>query len=361
MAPVKIGQETTVLVTGGAGFIGSALVRHLLAESEARVVNVDKLTYAASPVAVAQATDHPRYRLERVDICDGAALRHVFETHKPDLVFNLAAETHVDRSIDAPAEFIQTNLVGTFKVLQESLRHWRSLSPAKHAAFRMLHVSTDEVYGSLLTEGSFSEQSSYAPNSPYSASKAGADHLVRAWHATYGLPALVTNCSNNFGPYQFPEKLIPHIITRALTGQTLPVYGDGKNVRDWLHVDDHVRALITVITTGRLGETYNIGARSERTNLAVVEAICAILNQIDPVAKSRHSLIAFVEDRPGHDHRYAIDPTKIERDLGWRPRKTFETGLDETVRWYLDNRAWWQVILERGYAQKRVGLAANSL
>jgi dTDP-glucose 4,6-dehydratase len=351
----------TILVTGGAGFIGSAVVRHLLAQGNASVVNVDKLTYAANLNSIPQASASPRYQFAQVDICNGREIRRLFEAHQPDALLNLAAESHVDRSIDDPGAFIQTNVVGTFTLLQESLRYWRGLDGARRDRFRFLHVSTDEVYGTLPAEGLFSEASPYAPNSPYSASKAGSDHLVRAWHETYGLPSMVTNCSNNYGPYQFPEKLIPLMIIRGLEGQPLPVYGDGMNIRDWLHVDDHVRALLTVLARGRPGETYNVGARSERTNLTLVHAICDLLDQHVPSAngRSRRDLIAFVSDRPGHDRRYAIDPTKIERELGWTPRESFESGLASTVHWYLDNRGWWRDILQGGYRTDRIGVAAE--
>jgi dTDP-glucose 4,6-dehydratase len=351
-------RGAVVFVTGGAGFIGSAVVRHLLDDTEACVVNIDKLTYAANLDSIPQTAGHARYRFAQVDIGDGPALRKLFEQHRPQAVMNLAAESHVDRSIDAPAPFIETNVAGTFTLLQEALRHWRLLDRAAQARFRFHHISTDEVYGSLGPRGLFDEATPYAPNSPYSASKAASDHLVRAWQKTYGLPTIVTNCCNNYGPYQFPEKLIPHIIIKALAGEPLPVYGDGGNVRDWLHVEDHARALSLVVERGSAGETYNVGARSERRNIDVVEAICALLDEIEPAAAgARARLITFVPDRPGHDRRYAIDPGKIERELGWRAGETFESGLAKTLRWYLGNRRWWQAILARGYKTERVGLA----
>ena len=351
-------RGAVIFVTGGAGFIGSAVVRHLLDDTEAAVVNIDKLTYAANLDSIPQAAGHPRYRFAQVDIADGMALRRLFDEHRPQAVMNLAAESHVDRSIDAPAAFIGTNVVGTFTLLQEALRHWRALDRAAQARFRFHHISSDEVYGSLGAQGLFTETTPYAPNSPYSASKAGSDHLVRAWRETYGLPTIVTNCSNNYGPWQFPEKLIPHIIIKALASEPLPVYGDGGNVRDWLHVEDHARALSLVVERGTVGETYNIGARGERRNIEVVRAICALLDAIEPAAAgTRERLITFVPDRPGHDRRYAIDPSKIERELGWRAGESFESGLAGTVRWYLDNRRWWEGILARGYKAERLGLA----
>jgi dTDP-glucose 4,6-dehydratase len=353
---------STVFVTGGAGFIGSALVRHLLDRTGVFVVNIDKLTYASNLASIPQATaGHPRYAFARADICNSQALRALFERYRPAAVMNLAAESHVDRSIDGPGEFIQTNIVGTFTLLQEALRHWRSLAGAAKDDFRFLHISTDEVYGSLGAEGLFTETTAYAPNSPYSASKASSDHLVRAWHETYGLPTLVTNCSNNYGPYHFPEKLIPHIIIRGLGGESLPVYGDGRNVRDWLYVDDHARALALVLDRGRVGDTYNVGGRNERQNLQVVHTICDLLDEMRPRAgSSRRELITFVADRPGHDRRYAIDAGKLESELGWRAEENFETGLAKTVRWYLDNEAWWRAILDRGYKANRIGLVQQA-
>jgi dTDP-glucose 4,6-dehydratase len=349
-------RNAVVFVTGGAGFIGSAVVRHLLDDTEAYVVNIDKLTYAASLDSIPQAVDNPRYLFAQVDICSGPALRRLFEQHRPQYVMNLAAESHVDRSIDGPGEFIQTNIVGTFTLLQEALHYWRGLGHGARASFRLHHVSTDEVYGSLGPAGLFTETTPYAPNSPYSASKASSDHLVRAWHETYDLPTIVSNCSNNFGPYHFPEKLIPHIIIRSLAEQSLPVYGDGQNVRDWLYVEDHARALSLVAERGKVGETYNIGARNERTNIHVVNTICAMLDEIEPAAAgARERLITFVFDRPGHDRRYAIDPSKIERELGWSASETFESGLRKTVQWFVNNRRWWKAIMERGYQAERLG------
>jgi dTDP-glucose 4,6-dehydratase len=349
-------KNAVVFVTGGAGFIGSAVIRHLLDATDAFVVNIDKLTYAASLDSIPQAAGSNRYRFAKVDICDAAALRALFEQHRPRYVMNLAAESHVDRSINGPADFISTNIVGTFTLLQEALRHWSRLGGAAQQEFRFHHVSTDEVHGSLGSDGAFCETTAYAPSSPYAAAKASSDHLVRAWRTTYGLPTLVTNCSNNFGQYHFPEKLIPHTIIRSLSGETLPVYGDGLNVRDWLYVEDHARALALVLERGQAGATYHVGGRNERTNLAVVRAICRLLDEIAPApggARERH--IAFVADRPGHDRRYAIDPAKIERELGWRPAETFETALAKTVRWYLDHQSWWRAILARGYRPERIG------
>lgn len=346
-----------IFVTGGAGFIGSAVVRYLLDETGAFVVNIDKLTYAANLDSIPQAPGHPRYAFAKVDICNGAALNNLFEKYQPNAVMNLAAESHVDRSIDRPGEFIQTNIVGTFTLLQETLRYWRALSPDKRCRFRLLHISTDEVYGSLGAEGLFTESTPYGPNSPYSASKAASDHLVRAWRETYDLPALVTNCSNNYGPYHFPEKLIPHIIIKGLAGEPLPVYGDGQNIRDWLYVEDHAKALTLVLERGVVGETYNVGGRNERTNLHVVESICDLLDDILPgTSGARRSLISFVTDRPGHDRRYAIDASKLERELGWRAEEHFESGIEKTVRWYVDQQPWWRSILDRGYTANRVGL-----
>jgi dTDP-glucose 4,6-dehydratase len=350
-----------ILITGGAGFIGSAVVRQLVRETDDSVVNVDKMTYAASAAAVAEVADDPRYAFERVDICDTEEVRRVFAEHRPDAVLHLAAESHVDRSIDGPADFIRTNIVGTFSMLEAAYAHWSGLEGDAKARFRFLHISTDEVFGSLGATGLFTETTPYHPNSPYSASKASSDHLVRAWHATYGFPAIVTNCSNNYGPYQFPEKLIPLVIRNAWSGKPLPIYGKGDNIRDWLFVDDHARALRTVLAHGRPGETYNIGGHNEKTNLEVVLAICALMDELAPdsPAAPHSSLITYVADRPGHDHRYAIDAGKIERTLGWRPRETFESGLRKTVEWYLETfssdegGARWQ------YQGERLGLGAT--
>jgi len=348
-----------IFVTGGAGFIGSAVCRHLLEHTEAFVVNIDKLTYAANLASIPQAPGHPRYAFEKADICNGPSLRRLFDRYAPQAVMNLAAESHVDRSIDGPAAFIKTNIFGTFTLLQEALRYWRALDATRRSAFRLLHISTDEVFGSLGDKGLFTETTPYAPNSPYSASKASSDHLVRAWHETYGLPTIVTNCSNNYGPYHFPEKLIPHVIIKGLCEESLPIYGDGMNVRDWLYVEDHARALIRVVQDGAIGETYNIGARNQRTNKEVVTAICDLLDALVPSLRgSRQRLMTFVTDRPGHDRRYAIDPSKIEAELGWRPAETFDTGLEKTVHWYVKNEWWWKAIIEQGYSAQRVGLSA---
>jgi dTDP-glucose 4,6-dehydratase len=349
-----------VVVTGGAGFIGTSVVRYLLGEGVS-VVNVDKLTYAGSNPPLGALAEGGRYALEVADIADGAALARIFAAHRPDAVMHLAAETHVDRSIDRADDFIHTNLVGTFALLEAARQYWQTLDLAAKGRFRFHHISTDEVFGTLGDFGRFTEETPYRPNNPYAASKAGADHLVRAWHNTYGLPIVLTNCSNNYGPWQFPEKLIPLTILNALEGKPLPVYGTGGNVRDWLHVGDHAAALWCVLRSGRLGESYNIGGGEERANIELVRLLCAILD--DEVADSSHRpharLIHFVEDRPGHDWRYAMDDGKLRRELGWRPSETLETGLRKTVRWYLDNRAWWEPIRTGRYRGERLGRAAS--
>jgi dTDP-glucose 4,6-dehydratase len=349
----------TILVTGGAGFIGSALVRHLVADTVDTVVNVDKLTYAGNLGSLGEAGSSPRHRFEQADICDRAAITRIFRTHRPEAVLHLAAESHVDRSIDGPAAFVQTNVVGTQTLLDVALDYWRSLDPHLQQAFRFHHVSTDEVFGDLETAGPPAcETTVYAPSSPYAATKAASDHLVRAWHRTYGLPVLLTNCSNNYGPYQFPEKLIPLMVLNAVEGKPLPVYGKGDQVRDWLHVEDHVRALRLVLQKGRVGETYNIGGGAERRNVDVVGAICDVLAELAPrpAGGAYRDLISFVADRPGHDRRYAIDASKIRAELGWQPGETFETGLRRTIIWYLENRDWCQAIQTGRYGRERLGL-----
>ena len=347
------------LVTGGAGFIGSAVIRHLIRDTEHSVVNVDKLTYAGNLNSLKDVSSSDRYAFEQVDICDAEAIKRVYETHQPDIIMHLAAESHVDRSIDGPGEFIQTNILGTYTLLDQARAYWATLDREKKEAFRFHHISTDEVYGDLEgTDDLFTETTPYAPSSPYSASKASSDHLVRAWQRTYGLPTLVTNCSNNYGPYHFPEKLIPLIILNALEGKPLPVYGKGEQIRDWLYVEDHARALVTVATRGKIAETYNIGGHNEKQNIEVVNTICDILNQKVPAEKSYRELITFVTDRPGHDVRYAIDASKIARELGWEPEETFETGLEKTVQWYLDNKNWWHAVQDGSYQRERLGVGS---
>ncbi len=343
-----------IFVTGGAGFIGSAVARHLIENTDAHVVVIDKLTYAANLDSLAPIADSNRYRLAQHDICDQAAMTALFTDEKPDFVMHLAAESHVDRSITGAKEFIDTNIGGTFTLLEAARGYWTKLEGAAKENFRFLHVSTDEVYGSLGPEGLFHEETAYDPSSPYSASKAASDHLAIAWLRTYGLPVVISNCSNNYGPYHFPEKLIPLMILNALDGKDLPVYGDGSNIRDWLYVDDHARALTTILMRGRPGEKYNVGGRNERTNLQVVETICDILDELRPGSNPRRSLIKFVTDRPGHDHRYAIDATKLENELGWKAEEDFDTGIRKTIEWYLANEAWWQPL--RGHAGERLGL-----
>ncbi len=329
-----------ILVTGGAGFIGSAVIRQFINDTDNSVVNVDKLTYAGNLQSLESVSNNPRYRFEQVDICDAGELARVFREHQPDAVMHLAAESHVDRSISGPATFIQTNIVGTYTLLEAARTHWNSLDAQRKSAFRFHHISTDEVYGSLGDAGFFTEETAYEPNSPYSASKASSDHLVRAWHHTYGFPVVTTNCSNNYGPYHFPEKLIPLVILNAVNGKPLPIYGKGDNIRDWLYVDDHARALRVVLERGKLGETYNIGGWNEKTNLEVVQSICTILDDLHPQGAPHSKLITYVADRPGHDKRYAIDANKIANDLGWKPQENFESGLRKTVEWYLANDSW---------------------
>ena len=349
-----------ILVTGGAGFIGSAVVRHLINDTEHQVLNLDKLTYAGNVESLAPVASSERYQFSQTDICDRAALDLVFADFQPDIIMHLAAESHVDRSIEGPADFIETNIVGTYQLLEAARAYWSQLSEERKAAFRFHHISTDEVYGDLEgTDDLFTETTPYAPSSPYSASKASSDHLVRAWHRTFGLPVVLTNCSNNYGPYHFPEKLIPHMILNALAGKDLPVYGKGNQIRDWLFVEDHARALVLVATTAEVGETYNIGGHNEKQNIEVVHTLCELLEELHPEkpAGIAHykDLITFVKDRPGHDLRYAIDASKIERELGWKPQETFETGLRKTVVWYLENRDWWQRVLDGEYRLDRIG------
>lgn len=351
------------LITGGAGFIGSAVVRHIISNTSHSVVNVDKLTYAGNLNSLSMVSSHPNYVFEQVDICNANDLQRVFREHQPDVVMHLAAESHVDRSIDGPAAFIETNIVGTYQLLEASRTYWKSLSAQRQSDFRFHHISTDEVYGDLHgTDDLFTENTPYSPSSPYSATKASSDHLVRAWHRTFGLPVIVTNCSNNYGPYHFPEKLIPLMILNALSAKPLPVYGEGHQVRDWLFVEDHARALFLVATEGRVGETYNIGGHNEKKNIEVVHAICSLLEELvpaKPLGLSQYKdLITYVTDRPGHDLRYAIDASKIERDLGWKPKESFETGLRKTVEWYINNPQWWNAVLDGSYTMERLGKGA---
>ena len=349
-----------ILVTGGAGFIGSSVVRYIIEDTQDSVVNVDKLTYAGNLESLESVENNPRYAFEQVDICDSKALMRVFEHHQPDAVMHLAAESHVDRSIDGPSTFIETNIVGTYTLLEVARAYWNTLNDEKKASFRFHHISTDEVYGDLEgTDDLFTETTPYAPSSPYSASKASSDHLVRAWWRTYGLPTIVTNCSNNYGPFHFPEKLIPLMILNALDGKSLPVYGNGQQIRDWLFVEDHARALYKVVTEGEVGETYNIGGHNEKANIDVVRTICSLLEELVPnkpegVAKYE-DLITYVKDRPGHDVRYAIDAAKIGRELGWKPQETFESGIRKTVEWYLNNKKWWSRVLDGSYNRERLG------
>ena len=357
-----------ILITGGAGFIGSAVVRHIIENTNDSVVNVDNLTYAGNLESIATVSENERYNFVQADICDANAMAEVFDKYQPTAVMHLAAESHVDRSIDGPAEFMQTNIMGTFILLEAARSYWNKLEGDKKSAFRFHHISTDEVYGDLEgTDDLFTEETSYDPSSPYSASKASSDHLVRAWLRTYGLPTIITNCSNNYGPYHFPEKLIPHIILNALSAKALPIYGDGSQIRDWLYVEDHARALYKVVTTGKIGETYNIGGHNEKKNIEVVETLCAILDELKPISSNPaftssslpithyKDLITFVTDRPGHDVRYAIDASKIERELGWKPEESFDTGIRKTVEWYLSNENWWKRVLSGEYQLERIG------
>ena len=352
-----------ILVTGGAGFIGSAVIRHIICNTADSVVNLDKLTYAGNLESLDAVSGDCRYAFEKVDICDRAALDRVLNEHQPDAIMHLAAESHVDRSIDGPAEFIQTNIVGTYTLLEAARQYWQALSADRKGRFCFHHISTDEVYGDLphpseandAGEHLFTEATAYAPSSPYSASKASSDHLVRAWQRTYGFPVLVTNCSNNYGPYHFPEKLIPLVILNALEGKALPIYGKGDQVRDWLYVEDHARALYKVLSSGKIGETYNIGGHNEKQNIEVVLSICSILDELRPKQGNYRELISFVKDRPGHDRRYAIDASKIKRDLGWQPEETFESGIRKTVQWYLDNLDWCRRVQDGSYQRERLG------
>jgi dTDP-glucose 4,6-dehydratase len=349
-----------MLVTGGAGFIGSAVIRHIINNTSDNVINLDKLTYAGNLESLSSLESHERYHFEQVDICDAKEVSRVFEQYQPDAIMHLAAESHVDRSIDGPAAFIETNIVGTYILLDAAKNYWQILSEDKKSAFRFHHISTDEVYGDLEgTDDLFTETTSYEPSSPYSASKASSDHLVRAWQRTFGLPTIITNCSNNYGPFHFPEKLIPLVILNALDGKALPVYGDGLQIRDWLYVEDHARALYKVATEGTVAETYNIGGHNEKTNIDVVKTICSILDELVPCnfAHVTHyaDLITYVKDRPGHDVRYAIDASKIEKELGWTPEESFETGIKKTVQWYLNNKKWWQAVLDGSYQRERLG------
>ena len=352
---------STILVTGGAGFIGSAVIRHLINDTDFNVINLDKLTYAGNLESLKPVSESDRYTFEHVDICDAVEIKRVLNQHQPDIVMHLAAESHVDRSIDGPGEFIQTNIVGTYNLLEQARHYWASLEGAKKTGFRFHHISTDEVYGDLEgTDDLFTEQTPYAPSSPYSASKASSDHLVRAWQRTFNFPALITNCSNNYGPYHFPEKLIPLVILNALAGKPLPVYGEGKQIRDWLYVEDHARALVLVATQGVLNETYNIGGHNEMQNIEVVRSICVLLEELAPNkpvgVEIYQDLITFVTDRAGHDVRYAIDASKIQRELGWSPQETFQSGLRKTVKWYLDNQLWCEHVQDGSYKRERLGI-----
>ncbi|MBP3140692.1 dTDP-glucose 4,6-dehydratase [Aliivibrio fischeri] len=355
-----------ILITGGAGFIGSAVIRHIIENTEDVAINVDKLTYAGNLESLTSVANNSRYIFEKADICDAEAMKRIFEEYQPDVIMHLAAESHVDRSIDGPAAFIETNIIGTYNLLEVTRAYWNALSGDKKNGFRFHHISTDEVYGDLEdTFDLFTENTSYEPSSPYSASKASSDHLVRAWLRTYGLPTIVTNCSNNYGPYHFPEKLIPLMILNALDGKALPVYGDGMQIRDWLFVEDHARALYKVAIEGEVGETYNIGGHNEKANIDVVKTICSLLEELVPNKPQNVNqyldLITYVTDRPGHDVRYAIDASKIERELGWKPKETFESGLRKTVEWYLANKQWWSRVLDGSYTRERLGISNEEI
>lgn len=348
-----------IIVTGGAGFIGSAVIRHIIENTDNQLLNIDKLTYAGNLESLVDVEDNPRYSFKQIDICDAVAVGQAFNDFQPDLIMHLAAESHVDRSIDGPAEFVNTNIVGTYTLLESARKYWQALEESKKSNFRFHHISTDEVYGDLEgTTDLFTETTPYAPSSPYSASKASSDHLVRAWYRTYGLPVVITNCSNNYGPYHFPEKLIPLVILNALDGKPLPIYGKGDQIRDWLYVEDHARALYKVVTEGAIGETYNIGGHNEKQNIEVVKTICAILDELKPQSNGQpyESLITFVTDRPGHDVRYAIDASKIKNDLGWIPEETFDTGIHKTVKWYLNNLEWCRRVQDGSYQRERLGV-----
>jgi len=354
-------KQKTILVTGGAGFIGSAVIRQFIEETNHIIVNIDCLTYAGNVSSLGSAKNHERHIFQQKNICNQQDMHDIFRQYQPNAIMHLAAESHVDRSIEGPSDFMQTNIMGTFSLLEVTRQYWSALDNAQQQAFRFHHISTDEVFGSLPTDGYFTETTPYSPNSPYSASKASSDHLVRAWHHTFGIPTLITNCSNNYGPYQFPEKLIPLMILNGMEGKKLPVYGQGNNIRDWLYVEDHAHALRLVLEKGQVGETYNIGGHNEKTNIEVVKLICQHLDDLieTPITKPHTQLIEYVQDRPGHDQRYAIDAQKIQKQLGWTPQETFESGLKKTVQWYLDNTPWWQTVLSGEYQRQRLGLATD--